>query len=145
MARERLLFIDALTPRPDRDTGSIFTVQVLRAFHELGYQITFVAQHDYGYKGKYTNDLQRLGIECLYSPFFCNIEDVLKFRDNLDIVFGCRVNVVSKIYAEIRKTLPSQHALFSKMPICIICGKNAKPSLQEKSFKKNRRRYDEIS
>ena len=46
-ARERILVIDAVTPTPDRDSGSFITWKMLLALRELGYQITFIPQHNY--------------------------------------------------------------------------------------------------
>ena len=60
----RILVIDATTPRPDHDAGSLLKFYHLKLLQSLGYQVTFIPDnllHD----GEYTRDLQRLGIECI--------------------------------------------------------------------------------
>ena len=65
----RILVIDANTPRPDHDAGSLLKFYHLKLLQSLGYKVTFVPDnllHD----GEYTRDLQRLGIECIYAPHY---------------------------------------------------------------------------
>ena len=66
-ATRRILVIDANTPRPDHDAGSLQKSYHLKLLQSLGYKVTFVPDnllHD----GEYTRDLQRVGIECVYEP-----------------------------------------------------------------------------
>jgi GT2 family glycosyltransferase len=109
---DRVLFIDAVPPRPDHDAGSIFTSKILKAFLEFGYQVTFLPQENYAFDGQYTEALERLGIECLYRPFFKDINEVLAYRNDFDIVFACRVGVLDSIYQDLRKRLPEARIIF---------------------------------
>lgn len=115
--RNRLLVLDSLTPTPDKDSGSFITVRMLKAFQELGYQITFVPQHNYLYAPEYTDALQRIGIECLYSPYFDNVSEVLDFRNDFDVVLAYRCNVLYDVYEEIRQRMPSARIIFHNVDL----------------------------
>ena len=58
---KRILVIDANTPRPDHDAGSLLKFYHLKLLQSLGYQVTF-APDNLLHDGEYTRDLQRLGI-----------------------------------------------------------------------------------
>ena len=67
-ARGRVLIVDACTPMPDHDSGSLRMVNLIRLLRELGYAVSFLPDnrlHD----GHYTEALQALGVEALYHPF----------------------------------------------------------------------------
>jgi GT2 family glycosyltransferase len=67
-ARGRILFYDALTPRPDEDSGSVTTFEYLRLLSELGHRVTFVSEHlEWG--GAHARDLQRLGVRVIFYPY----------------------------------------------------------------------------
>lgn len=64
----RLLVLDLLTPTPDRDSGSVDAFFQMRLAIELGFRVTFLPVADLAWMPRYTADLQRLGVECLYRP-----------------------------------------------------------------------------
>lgn len=67
-ANKRLLIIDACTPTPDQDSGSLRMVNLMRLLRALGWQVTFFADNRLYEKG-YTEALQALGVEALYAPY----------------------------------------------------------------------------
>jgi GT2 family glycosyltransferase len=67
-AQRQVLVIDALTPRADRDSGSLRLVNLMRMLREDGAHVVFLPsnrEHD----GRYTQALQQMGIEAWYAPF----------------------------------------------------------------------------
>lgn len=64
----RLLVLDLLTPTPDRDSGSVDAFFQMRLAIDLGFRVTFIPVVDLAWLPRYTADLQRLGVECLYRP-----------------------------------------------------------------------------
>lgn len=66
--RRRLLVIDACTPTPDHDSGSLRMVNLMRLLDALGWQVTFFADNRL-YLDGYTAALQSLGVEVLYAPY----------------------------------------------------------------------------
>jgi GT2 family glycosyltransferase len=114
---KRMLVLDAITPMPDKDSGSFITIRMLRALQSLGYHITFVPQHNYSFDDTYTPALQRQGIECLYHPYFSNIGDVLDFRENFDVVLAYRYNVLEQVYDELRRRIPAARIVFHNVDL----------------------------
>ena len=65
---KRLLVVDACTPTPDQDSGSLRMVNLMRLLRALGWQVTFFADNRL-YVAGYTEALQALGVEVLYAPY----------------------------------------------------------------------------
>ncbi|MBL8296845.1 MAG: glycosyltransferase [Rhodanobacteraceae bacterium] len=65
---KRLLIIDACTPTPDQDSGSLRMINLMRLLRALGWQVTFFADNRLYVQG-YTETLQSLGVEALYAPY----------------------------------------------------------------------------
>ena len=74
--QKTILVIDACTPTPDRDSGSIDTEQYLKVLLADGYRVIFIAQNCL-HEGRYTRNLQRLGIECHYTPYVKSISQLI--------------------------------------------------------------------
>lgn len=99
----RALVIDSATPKPDHDAGSYAVVQEIELLQELGCKVTFVP-NNLAFMGKYTENLQRRGVECVYAPFYNNIEAFLRERGNeYDVVYIIRYDVAEKHIQNIRK------------------------------------------
>lgn len=65
--QRQVLVIDALTPQPDRDSGSLRLVELMRLLTGEGAHVVFVpaiGKPD----GDYTRTLQALGVECWHAP-----------------------------------------------------------------------------
>jgi GT2 family glycosyltransferase len=89
---KRALYIDASTPTPDKDSGSIDAFNHMLMLREMGFQVTFIAEEYLAWDGKYTENLQRNGIEVLYRPYTASIETHLrKFGKRYDFVMICRL------------------------------------------------------
>lgn len=78
--RARLLIIDACTPTPDQDSGSIDMVNYLTLFDQLGYRVSFIPESNRLHFGRYTEALQARGVECLYHPYLSSVADLLERR-----------------------------------------------------------------
>lgn len=75
----RILIIDAYTPEPDQDSGSLRLRYLLDCFLKLGYGITFFADNR-GHSGRYTIDLQQAGVEVLYNPWLDSLHEFFRER-----------------------------------------------------------------
>jgi len=74
-AKKRVLVIDATTPMPDHDSGSLRMVNLMRVLGDLGCQASFMPENRL-YVERYTPALQALGVEALYAPY---AQDPVKF------------------------------------------------------------------
>ncbi len=67
-ARHRILIIDAVTPMPDQDSGSLRMVNLMRILRRNGSHVAFMPSN-LARVDRYTNALQELGIEVLHHPY----------------------------------------------------------------------------
>jgi len=70
-AKKRILIIDACTPTPDQDSGSLRMVNLMRLLRALGWQVTFFAENRAWVAG-YTERVQSLGVEVQYHPWLAD-------------------------------------------------------------------------
>ena len=73
LVRRRAYFIDDSVPTPDQDAGSIAAIAHMRALMELGYKVVFLAADNMSKIHPYTAQLEKLGIECRYHPFYWSV------------------------------------------------------------------------
>jgi GT2 family glycosyltransferase/glycosyltransferase involved in cell wall biosynthesis len=77
-AGKRVLIVDACTPTPDQDSGSLRMVNLMRLMRSLGWQVTFFAENRL-YLDRYTPALQSAGVEMQYAPY---LQDAVRlFRE----------------------------------------------------------------
>ena len=99
----RALMIDYATPRPDIDAGGYAAIQEIKVLQALGFKVTFVAEN-HAYFGRYTRDLQRLGVECLYAPFYHSVDQVLQDRgEQFDLVYVMRYHIAERFMRVIQQ------------------------------------------
>lgn len=109
----RVLFIDACTPTPDQDAGSVTALGLMRAFQGAGFKVTFVPEDNFLYMPDYTTAMQRLGIECLYHPYVCSVAEHLEAAGDLyDVVFIFRVGTAEKHLDTVRRLAPRAKVVF---------------------------------
>jgi GT2 family glycosyltransferase/glycosyltransferase involved in cell wall biosynthesis len=119
MAKERgvtmrVLFIDETTPTPLEDAGSCAAFTHMRAMQKLGAKITFLPADNMAHVGEATEALQRQGIECLHSPWFWSVEEVLRKRGaEFDAVYLHRYANAFKYAGVVRTTLPKARIIYS--------------------------------
>lgn len=99
----RVLFIDLQIPRPDIDAGSYAADQEIRLFQALGFKVTFLAINMRSL-GRYSEALQRRGVEVLHAPFAESVEDALARRPNaFDLAYMTRYNVARVVLPFLRR------------------------------------------
>ena len=64
----QVLIVDALTPHPDHDSGSLRLVNLMRLLREEGAHVVFLPANRAN-DGAATHALQQLGVECWHAPF----------------------------------------------------------------------------
>lgn len=116
-SRRNILVVDALTPTPDQDSGSIVTHEVMSAYREAGFGESFFPEHSPYWSKKYTGALQRRGVCCYYQPFFASVEQVLDVDDAFDYALLYRYNVAHPIYRSLREKAPSARVLFANVDL----------------------------
>jgi GT2 family glycosyltransferase/glycosyltransferase involved in cell wall biosynthesis/SAM-dependent methyltransferase len=112
-ATKRVLVLDCCTPTPDQDSGSIDTYNIMLLLREMGFQVTFIPVDNFLYMPKYTTAIQRAGVEVLYAPYFCTVEQHLEESGGrYDLAMLFRVSVASRYLNSIRKLCPKAKVFF---------------------------------
>jgi GT2 family glycosyltransferase len=106
------LIIDATTVTPDKDAGSEIVYNYMRIFRSLGYKVTF-APNNLSYNYTYTPKLQRIGIECLYTPYVESISSHLKnFGNQYDVVFLARADIADRHIDNVKRYCHKAFVIF---------------------------------
>ena len=104
--QSRLLFIDCVTPRPDRDAGSITAYYLLKIYVDLGYEVTFIPS-DLERLDGYTAALESLGVRCLHREDIGSVHEHLRIAGGeYDYVFVCRAPIAGLYIDDIRQFAP---------------------------------------
>jgi GT2 family glycosyltransferase len=115
--RGRILIIDETTPTPDQDSGSLDAFFVQRTLIELSYKVTFIPE-DLVFIDGYTQQFQRIGVECLYLPFIPTLQHYLKANGNaFDFVILNRANAAFRNYKKIRLHCPQARIIFNTVDL----------------------------
>lgn len=113
----RILVIDATTPQPDQDSGSVRLTHILRLLRESGRHVTFFADNR-AYVAGYSEALQRLGVEVLYHPWLADPVDWLRRNGpSLDAVLVCRHYIAANYLDLVRQFAPRARFLFDTVDL----------------------------
>lgn len=100
---QRILVVDADTPRLNNDAGSYAAIQEMKMLMELGSKLVFLPLN-FAHLGVHTERLQTLGVECLHYPFYTSVEQVLQLRGGeFDVVYLTRYETVHTTVEAIRE------------------------------------------
>jgi O-antigen biosynthesis protein len=109
----RVLFIDHAVPRPDQDAGSYAAMQEIRLVQSLGCKVSFLPTN-MAHLGKYTQDLQKIGVEAIYAPFYLTVQDYLsQHAAEFDAFYITRYQVARDVIDLIRTLAPNAKILFN--------------------------------
>jgi GT2 family glycosyltransferase/glycosyltransferase involved in cell wall biosynthesis len=112
------LVVDATTPTPDQDAGSVTVTKILQLYQRLGYRTIFVPQDNYLFQARYTRLLQRMGVCCAYAPFTVTLEDVLRqYGEDVDHALVFRIGVAEKAFDLIEKLAPNAETVFHNIDL----------------------------
>ena len=113
----RVLIVDACTPMPDQDSGSVRMINLMRVLRGLGWQVTFMVEN-LAYHGHYTHALQRLGVEAVYHP---NVSDIVAWMAGngatLDAVILSRHYVAAAFLPLVRQYAPHARIVFDTVDL----------------------------
>jgi GT2 family glycosyltransferase len=153
--KRRAYFIDDTVPTPDQDAGSNAALQHMLALMRLGYKVTFLPADNMAQINPYTANLQKLGIECLYAPYYWSVEEVFrKARVKPDLVYLHRFVNASKYASLVRQHFPDcftvynvadLHFLRQQREIALVAGSlNGAPRISEEAELAAMRQVDSV-
>jgi O-antigen biosynthesis protein len=115
---KRVLFIDSFTPKPDCDSGSVDALHHMKIMRSLGYQVSFISAADLLYVERYTSDLQRIGVECLYPPYVPSVDEHLRRHGyEFDLVILSRVTTAARYIDPVRRCCQRANVVFNTVDL----------------------------
>ena len=109
----RVLFLDYTTPRPDQDAGSYAALQEIKLVQSLGYKVSFLPSN-MAHLGSYTEELQKMGVEMIYAPFYLSqFEYLSKHATDFDAFFITRYYVAQEVLDNLRTLAPQARVIFN--------------------------------
>ena len=116
-ARGRILVVDATTPTPDQDSGSLDAFFLHKMLIDLGYKVTFVPDN-YVIIDGYTEKLQQIGVECLYMPYVPKLQPYLQVHGKaFDIVILHRAWTAHKHIKSVKRYCPQAKVIFNTVDL----------------------------
>jgi len=113
----RILIIDAYTPEPDQDSGSVRLCYLMDCLISLGYGVTFMADNR-THAGHYTVALQQAGVEVVYEPWVDSLPRFLSERGaELDFVMISRHYVASNYVSRLKRYCPQAKFIFDTVDL----------------------------
>lgn len=113
----QVLIVDALTPQPDRDSGSLRLVNLMRLLIEEGAHVVFLPANRSA-DGAYTTALQQLGVECWHAPYAAGIPAWLREHGpRFDVAMLSRHYVAREFLPLLRKHAPQARVLFDTVDL----------------------------
>jgi len=115
--QRQVLVIDALTPRPDRDSGSLRLVNLMRLLREEGAHVVFLPANRH-YDGRYTDALRQLGVEAWSAPHAARAPAWLaEHGPRFDVAMVCRHYVASEFFPLLRRHAPQARLVFDSIDL----------------------------
>lgn len=107
-----ILILDHYVPEPDRDAGSRTMLDIIRNLQKIGFTVKFWPDNLH-YSLPYTSDLQALGVEVFYGPYWNCLDDFLQtYSADLDLVLLSRPTFASKAIQSLKLFAPGLPIVF---------------------------------
>jgi glycosyltransferase involved in cell wall biosynthesis len=109
--------IDAYTPEPDQDSGSVRLTYLMKCMLSLGYGVTFMPDNR-AWAGDYSMALQQAGVEVIHDPWITSLGAFFQERGNsFDFVFVSRHYVAANYLSLFRKHCPRAKFIFDTVDL----------------------------
>ncbi len=116
-SKRRVLVLDACMLTPDQDAGSLRMFAMLKIMANLGCKVTFVADN-LEYRLPYTQDIQALGVEVLWHPFYSSITAILeRTAAQYDVIMLSRATVAVKYVDLVKRVAPRAKLVFDTVDL----------------------------
>jgi O-antigen biosynthesis protein len=115
--QRQILIVDAALPQPDRDSGSLRLVNLLRLLIEQGAHVVFLAAHGHR-DGDYPAALQALGVECWFKPHIGRATAWMREHGSrFDTVMLSRHHIASEFLPLVRRHAPDAGVIFDTVDL----------------------------
>lgn len=115
--KARILVLDAETPRPDKDSGSITAFYYLKLLTELGHRVTFVP-NNMAWSGRYSRALQRIGVRVIHTPYATTAETyILENGGEYEVFMLSRASVGGALFHKVHNIFPDTPIVFDTVDL----------------------------
>ncbi|GAA4784571.1 glycosyltransferase [Lysobacter hankyongensis] len=115
--QKQILIIDAQTPRPDHDSGSLRLVNLMRLLREEGAHVVFLPADRHRVE-PYATQLQRMGVEAWHAPFAARPPAWLREHGaRFDAVMVSRHYVAAEFLPLLRAHAPQARRIFDTVDL----------------------------
>lgn len=113
----RALVVDVYMLAPDKDSGSLRMVNLMRILQDLGFKITFAASNLEAPE-PYVSQLQQQGVEVLYRPYVKTLERHLRSGQcRYDWIILSRADTATALIAAARRHCPQARVIFDTVDL----------------------------
>ena len=114
--RRRVLWLDAVTPTPDRDAGSLRQIEIMALLQTEGCHVIFLPQN-LAYDPVYSRALQQAGVEVWWKPWIRGLPAWLARQEHFDLVIVSRHYTLTPVLPLLRSRLPDSRILFDTVDL----------------------------
>lgn len=115
--RRQVLILDEEVPRPERDSGSLRQVNLIRLLLQGGAHVVFVPTRR-EHAGEATEALQRMGVEVWYAPFLDGVAGWLRSHGaRFDVVMLVRHHVANACLPLVKRYAPQARTVFDTVDL----------------------------
>jgi GT2 family glycosyltransferase/glycosyltransferase involved in cell wall biosynthesis len=115
--QRQILIVDEYTPRPDRDSGSLRLVELMRLLIEEGAHVVFLPSSGKS-DGTYTRALQALGVECWHAPYAARLPAWLREHGpRFQAAMVSRHYIARELFPLLRRHAPQARLLFDTVDL----------------------------
>ncbi|MBO4304541.1 MAG: methyltransferase domain-containing protein, partial [Lentisphaeria bacterium] len=118
--RERILYIDAEYPKPDRGSGGMDAVFFMNYFLKRGFDVVFHGEYTPWEVPKYTKMLLRMGVECVYQPCRRIWEYLETDGKSFSWLFISRIYQAQCFDRLLKKFCPQAHYIFNTVDLHFV-------------------------
>ncbi|WP_312253400.1 glycosyltransferase [Stenotrophomonas sp.] len=115
--RRQVLILDEEVPRPERDSGSLRQMNLIRLLLQGGAHVVFVPTRR-EHAGEATEALQRMGVEVWYAPFLDGVAGWLRTHGaRFDVVMLVRHHVANACLPLVKRYAPQARTVFDTVDL----------------------------
>lgn len=115
--RRQVLILDEEVPRPERDSGSLRQVNLIRLLLQGGAHVVFVPTRR-EHAGEATEALQRMGVEVWYAPFLDGVAGWLRSHGaRFNVVMLVRHHVANACLPLVKRYAPQARTVFDTVDL----------------------------
>ncbi len=115
--QRQILIVDAMTPRPDHDSGSLRLVHLMRLLREEGAHVVFLPADRHRVE-PWTAQLQRMGVEVWYRPYAAGIPAWLREHGpRFDAAMISRHYVAAELLPLLQTYAPQARRIFDTVDL----------------------------